>query len=261
MSAGSVLHDLKDIKEPIIACDLDDVLSATNQTVADWHNDAYGTNIDLSQFFYYYYWRNPGWGSPKETSRKVEEYYKTGRIDNALPIPDALDGVKRLKEMGFKLVVITARTIRERERSLVWVDRHFPGIFETVICTGQSQETTFADGHELITKLTKADVCKEIHAKVLIDDSAENAFKTATAPHPVTVLLFGNYRWNRRWAKLKSAAEELSHEEKNKVENGREWWRDDEFELPQPGLQIHRTQNWDAVVEWVRQAKADGHWE
>ena len=79
--------------------------------------------------------------------------------------------------MGFKLVVVTARTIRERERSLVWVERHFPGgqtpsiqdcmimtcrcpgIFETVICTGQSQETTFAFGHELITKLTKADVC------------------------------------------------------------------------------------------------------
>lgn len=34
--------------------------------------------------------------------------------------------------------------------------RCFPGIFETVICTGQSQESTFAD--ELITKLTKADV-------------------------------------------------------------------------------------------------------
>lgn len=57
----------------------------------------------------------------------MEEYYKSTRIDNALPIPDALDGVKRLKEMGFKLVVVTARTIRERERTLIWVDRHFPG--------------------------------------------------------------------------------------------------------------------------------------
>jgi len=59
--------------------------------------------------------------------RKVEEYYKSTRIDNALPILGALDGVKKLKEMGFKLVVVTARTIQHRERSLVWVDRHFPG--------------------------------------------------------------------------------------------------------------------------------------
>ena len=57
----------------------------------------------------------------------MREYYKTTRIDNAFPVPDALDGVKRLKEMGFKLVVVTARTIQERERSLFWVDRHFPG--------------------------------------------------------------------------------------------------------------------------------------
>jgi len=81
------------------------------------------------------------------------------------------------------------------------------------------------------------------------------------APHPVTVLLFGNYTWNKRQAKIKGEVQELSHAEKNEVENGREWWKDDEFDLPQSGLRIHRTENWDAVVEWVRQAKADGHWE
>ena len=95
----------------------------------------------------------------------------------------------------------------------------------------------------------------------MIDDCAENAFKTAAASHPVTVLLFGEYSWNRRAAKFESEAEELSHEERNKVENWREWWKDDEFELPQPGLRIHRTKDWDAVVEWIRQAKAEGHWE
>ena len=95
----------------------------------------------------------------------------------------------------------------------------------------------------------------------MVDDSAENAFKTASSPHPVTVLLFGKYLWNRRVTKLKSEDEELSHEERTKAENGREWWKDDEFELPQPGLRIHRTETWDDVVQWVRQAKADGHWE
>ena len=104
-------------------------------------------------------------------------------------------------------------------------------------------------------------MCKQINAKVLIDDSAENAFKTAMHLHPITVLLFGNYNWNRRRAKIGSEFQELSHEEKNRRENGRKWWKDDEFELPQPGLRIHRTETWDAVVDWVRQAKADGHWE
>lgn len=80
-------------------------------------------------------------------------------------------------------------------------------------------------------------------------------------PHPVTVLLYGKYNWNRRLTNIRNESEELSHEEKNKVENGRKWWEDDEFELPQPGLQIHRTETWDEVVGWVRQAKTDGHWE
>jgi len=57
----------------------------------------------------------------------MDEYYKTTRIDNALPVPDALGGVKRLREMGFKIVVVTARTIQQLERSLVWTDLHFPG--------------------------------------------------------------------------------------------------------------------------------------
>ena len=112
----------------------------------------------------------------------MKEYYKTDRIDNALPIPDALDGVKKIKEMGFKLVVVTARSDEDRERSLIWIDRHFPGmlrlsrdptaimlrpsgIFETVICTGQSQEKIFAKGHEVVTKLTKADVRTQRHCE------------------------------------------------------------------------------------------------
>lgn len=91
--------------------------------------------------------------------------------------------------MGFKLVVVTARPPRERELSLAWVDRHFPGgwspltwdyaipthcrpgLFETVICTGQSQETTFADGHERITKLNKAEVSAQTGSTTTDSDS------------------------------------------------------------------------------------------
>lgn len=98
--------------------------------------------------------------------------------------------------MGFKLVVVTARPDHERDRSLVWVDLHFPGkyrscsrqciiatcsppgIFETVICTGQSQESTFAGGHELATKLTKADVRIQIKYEA-IDGLNRVAFRFA----------------------------------------------------------------------------------
>jgi hypothetical protein len=72
-------------------------------------------------------------------------------------------------------VIVTARQSREFERSLKWVEKHYPGepllwniisrtddhvpgVFETIICTGQSQETIFDHGSESTKKLTKAGV-------------------------------------------------------------------------------------------------------
>ena len=59
--------------------------------------------------------------------------------------------------MGFRMVVVTARQRRELDRSVRWVEAHYPGIFDDMICTGQSQET-LAEEHEVLTKLSKADV-------------------------------------------------------------------------------------------------------
>lgn len=59
--------------------------------------------------------------------------------------------------MGFRLVVVTARQRRELPRSVRWLETHFPGVFDDMICTGQSLET-LAEKHEAVTKLSKADV-------------------------------------------------------------------------------------------------------
>lgn len=101
--------------------------------------------------------QNPGWGTPDETFRKVEEFYETDRLDKALPISGALEGLKKLKELGFRIVVVTARQKRELDRSVRWIEKHYPNIFDDMICTGQSQET-LAEKHEVLTKLSKGDV-------------------------------------------------------------------------------------------------------
>jgi len=188
---------------------------------------------------------------------KIIEFYKTTRLDEALPIEGALEGVLRLKELGYKLVVVTARHLRERERSLKWIEKHYPGVFETVVCTGQSQETTFDENPGVTTKLTKAMVCKEINALCLIDDSLENAFACATSVHPTPTLLFGAYEWNRRRAQIEEGSE-LSHEERTKREGGRDWWNDDLVELPQDGTPLYRVKDWQEVVDWVETAKREG---
>lgn len=101
--------------------------------------------------------QNPGWGTPEETFFKVEEFYHTDRLDTALPIDGALEGLLKLRSLGFRMVVVTARQRRELERSKRWIDKHFSGIFEDMICTGQSQET-LAETGDVLTKLSKAEV-------------------------------------------------------------------------------------------------------
>ena len=95
----------------------------------------------------------------------------------------------------------------------------------------------------------------------MIDDSAENSLKCATADPPVPVLLFGDYAWNKRVGRYSDVKAEVSFEEKLKREGGREFWKDDaaqlEKEIP-PGAPLTRVKNWDEVLEWVEKKRAEG---
>ncbi|KAI0757327.1 hypothetical protein C8Q80DRAFT_1133095 [Daedaleopsis nitida] len=257
---GTVLEEfIHQEGRPVIAIDLDDVLSQTNEAVAKWHNDAYGTNMTLDDFYYYYYWMNPYWGNPDETVRKVEEFWKTDYLDRTPPIEGAYDALVALTNMGFRLVLVTARQQRELERSMQWLEKHFPGLLDWMICTGQSQET-LTDEKELVTKLSKADVCRKIGAKFMIDDSIENALKCVTADPPVPVLLFGDYQWNQRVGRYLNVKDEVSFEEKLKREGGREYWKEEsanlEKEIP-PGAPLTRVKNWGDILDWVEKKKAE----
>lgn len=234
---------------PLICVDLDDVLSQSNRVVAEWHNAAYGTNMTLDDFYYYYYWRNPYWGAPDETFRKVEEFYKTPRLYEAPPVPGALEGVTALKERGFRLVVVTARQQQELPRTEEWIDKYFTGIFEEIICTGMSQET-LADETAMMTKLSKADVCKKLGAVLMIDDSLENALKCAHADPPQPILLFGEYQWNKHKAVYKNVKDEMSYDERVKKEGGDGFLKRDEVDIPQ-GQFPARVKDWTEVVRWV----------
>ena len=86
----------------------------------------------------------------------------------------------------------------------------------------------------------------------MIDDSAENALKCATANPPMPVLLFGNNEWNRRLSKFGSMQDELSFAEKLEKEGGRQYWKEETLTLPE-GAPLMRVKDWQAVVSWVEQ--------
>jgi len=41
--------------KPLIAIDMDDVLCQTNASVAEWHNETYGTDMSLDKFYCKYH--------------------------------------------------------------------------------------------------------------------------------------------------------------------------------------------------------------
>ncbi|KAG7098923.1 hypothetical protein E1B28_000818 [Marasmius oreades] len=128
---------------PVIAIDLDDVLSQTNREICEWHNEVYGTKMELSDFYYFYYWKNPYWGNLQETFSKVKDFYATQRIYDAQPVAGAREGVQALRDMGFRLIIVTARSRDVQEDSWKWVDKWFHGEYLDLISTCGSQFTDF----------------------------------------------------------------------------------------------------------------------
>ncbi|KAK0465213.1 uncharacterized protein EV420DRAFT_1513328 [Desarmillaria tabescens] len=236
---------------PVIAVDLDDVLAQTNHAVADWHNEVYGTRMDVSHFYYYYYWKNPFWGTPRQTFDKVKAFYQTSRIFQIDPVPGAREGTLFLKDTGFKLIVVTARAPDTADESWTWVNQHFPGVFDSIICTGQFKDA-HKTGHEVVTKLSKAQVCADLNARILIDDSSENALQCATAvPVATRVLLFGDYEWNKRISGPGDASDDMSFDIRLESHGGKEFWKEETVDIPE-GAPLERVKDWSEVVRWVK---------
>ncbi|KAF8559366.1 hypothetical protein OG21DRAFT_1453730 [Imleria badia] len=256
--------------ERIIAVDLDDVLSSTNEHIAAWHNETHGSNIGLNDFYYYYYWKNPCWGTPAQTHKKVKDFYATNWMSLIQPIEGAQEGTAALRRLGYRLVIITARNEHVRDASWEWTQRHFPGCFQEIICTGQFAAQQRPDGVpgvdqvNVITKrLTKAEVCVRIGAKLLIDDSLENAMACAehvgddVAP---PVLLFGDYQWNKRLSLPEDDHDDMAYARRTELRNGDTDFLVEDVRQGEEALAranekrrnfVQRVKHWKEVVRYV----------
>ncbi|KAG1864636.1 hypothetical protein DFJ58DRAFT_904855 [Suillus subalutaceus] len=252
---------------PVIAIDLDDVLSSTNAVVAQWHNEIYGTQMTTDDFYYYFYWKNPFWGTPSTTRSKVKAFYTSGRMAQAQPVPGAREGVEALCALGYRLIIVTARGKDSHADSWAWVERWFPGCFHSMICTGQFANagkratdgidalTSARKDHEVATQLSKAEVCIDIGAKLLIDDSMENAL--ACAYH---IPLDGVTKPPPRLSLASDECNDMVYEVRLQRE-GPKFLEDDEkrgdeiLEQANTRLSVRRVGDWSEVVRYVTKLK------
>ena len=184
---------LMKIKKKTIACDCDEVLAYFVPALAEWHNSEYQTNLNAGDFHSYAF-KNVWGGTDDETMLKMESFFKTPFFKNIKPVENAYETLKRLSRR-FRFVVVTSRQHYLEKQTKEWISRHFPGIFEEILL---GNHWTRSDDHS--AKITKKDMCAEVGACVLIDDSTKYAHQCASSLDHV--ILFGHYAWNRCIGKL-----------------------------------------------------------
>jgi uncharacterized HAD superfamily protein len=170
------------MKKLIITVDYDDVIVPTAELTLWHYNKVYGTKLELKDF----YSKNlAAWNVPDEATAiaRVESYAMTDEFQHAEPLTDAIEIIRRLSK-HHELHIVTGRADFLTQATTSMLTKHFPDIFRSIEFTNFFGEKA----------RPKVEVCRSLHADVLIEDNLHHA--TTVAECGIAVLLFGNYPWN-----------------------------------------------------------------
>lgn len=168
-----------------IGIDLDDVLSLSMQEVINFHNDTYGTKINIKDVNTYNLWEVWG-GTVEEAVRKVHEFHKSSYAKEAKPVKYSQEVLNKLKKNN-ELYIITARKDDIKNESEEWVNKYFPNTFSNIYFTNHFS----TDPNK---KTTKKKVCDDLDIDIFIDDSLGNALECSDTKRKVFLL---DYPWNQ----------------------------------------------------------------
>ncbi len=169
-----------------IAVDLDDVLFDFIGHFFRWHNQRYGTALQPEDMVYETLWE--AWGGTRaEAAERVPRFFQEVDTLSLHPMEGAVPALDELKRR-FDLTIVSARDLSTADVTREWVDKFFPRVFDEVV---------LGVGNPIAKSrpLTKADVCVQVGAYLLIEDQLSHASVVAAAG--IRVLLFGGGPWNR----------------------------------------------------------------
>lgn len=167
-----------------IGIDVDGVLAELVPALIEFHNNEYGTNLKFEDFFSFK--ANRVWGGTlEEAIQKVEEFLKSHYFEKIQPIKESINGINALKQKH-KLFVISTRQSFVHEKTINWLEKHFPSTFS---------KTFFANYWEKDKpKILKSEVCLKKRISILIEDELDWAIECAEKG--IRVLLFDT-PWNQ----------------------------------------------------------------
>lgn len=164
-----------------IGIDIDEVMADFMIELIDFHNhhyDCQGTVDDHHTYSYANVWGC----SYDETIKRIFEFYHSPWFDRIKPTAGSQRAIKKLAK-SHDLQIITSRSESIKDKTLRWVEEHFPHLFSKVHFTNQ-----FAEKKEARSVITKLAVCQAEQIELVVDDSLETALRCAKGDVRVLLL-------------------------------------------------------------------------
>lgn len=168
-----------------IGVDLDEVVYPLVSTHCLFLNKKYNLNLCEEDFTTYDFWNH--YDATREQA--INDFYEltdTELFMQARPLAGAKEGVIQLRKLD-QLYIVTARQHAIEERTLVWINEHFPNTFSKVVFGNHFSK----DG---VSK-PKSQLCKENGITLLIDDQIRYAQEVSKS---IPVIL-KDRPWNRSY--------------------------------------------------------------
>jgi len=167
----------------VIAVDADEVSFPFLAEFTKYHNQQFGTSHHPDEFDSYYFHEVMGL-TRQQVKQRIFAFHD---VDDSkvTPIEGSQAALNQIAQ-HYDIVTVTARHPRFKEQTRRWlVDIH-----------GMPFRDVYAVGHEDTAEhpRSKAEVCQEIGAVALIDDSPKHLMRCSEVG--MKGILFGDYPWN-----------------------------------------------------------------
>lgn len=177
------------MSKPVIAVDIDEVLSPLHAPLLSHHNLAYGTNYVYPDPEGRYYLEQFTGEDSATAEVKLKAFVDDPSFPEVVvPLPGAVETIGHLKH-DYSLVIVTARQLFYKDVTARFLQTHFPGVFADVHFIPH-----FA-GAALSPAAAKVEIFRQAGAQFVIDDNLGTAAAAATAG--MSAILFGDYHWNK----------------------------------------------------------------
>lgn len=175
------------MKKPVIAVDIDDVLSVYGDALIRFSNKRWGTSLtveDIHEDWARMWQINHEPLAERADTLHAELFKDLKHNESAKPVLEKLS-------LKYKLVITTSRQKKLLKDTEDWLNQYFNGIFSELHFAGIFDGEYSEDRY----KLTKKEIVSRIGADYLIDDQPKHCLAVAEAG--IKGLLFGEYPWNK----------------------------------------------------------------